>query len=380
MSIEHRGENKWRFRVTKNGKKFDMTYYSTTIPKTKNNKVEVPKEVQSEHDAFKVDIQRDKIFSEEKMKLNDLYDLVDKEYFKTKLSASTQETYESAYNEHVRDIFGDCPINAIKKIDIQKLINQKTKTHAARTVRIIYGVISRLYTKANDWGITEINPCSCVDLPSIPKTRYEQLLSNAEISKLLLAYDKDPNTMHKLAFSLAIGCGMRIGEILALKVDDFDFKNNSITINKQHGKVKNAEGKTYRAEKTTKTANSIRKIYAPDFVMETAKDHIKQMKPMPINRKIFWCNELDKIIYQDFIRKYFKQVLKDNFIKDIRFHDLRHLKATIMLNTGANAVTVARTLGDSIDTVLNNYTHTIDEVEIKSAKEFDNYISKAKAH
>lgn len=373
MSIEYRGENKWRFRVTKNGKKFETTYYSTVIPKIKNGNLEIPKEVQNAHDEYKVDVQRDKIYSAERMKLSDLYDLVSEEYYNTKfLSVASSDLYKIMYKNHIMQTFSDYQILAIKKIDIQKLINEKSKKFAPATVHQIYNSINILFSKAVEWDIMQYNPCSRIRLPGLEKNNYDELLSKEEIAKLLFVYDNEPDTYHKLAFNLAFGCGLRMGEILGLKIEDIDFKNNSITINKQIGKIKDKNGKTIKGEKAPKTKNSIRKVYAPDFVLKIVKDHIKHISPMPITGNLFYRNGC--IMSETSVRKFYKNVLYENGIKPIQFHDLRHLKAVIMFGSGANVVTVARTLGDTIDTIINTYAHTIDEEEIKAAKEYESYV------
>jgi len=377
MSIEYRGENKWRFRVTKNGKKHETPYYSTKIPKMKDGKAEILKEVKEAHDEFKVDVQRNKILSAEKMKLNDLYELVVEKYYDTKfISVASADLYKIMYKNHIKPIYEYYKLTEIKKIDIQTLVNKKTDKYAPATVHQIYNSINILFSKAVEWDILENNPCSKVRLPELEKNNYEELLSKEEIAKLLYLYDNEPDTYHKLAFNLAFGCGLRMGEILGLKVEDIDFKNNSIAINKQIGKVKDKNGKTIRGEKPPKTKNSIRKVYAPDFVLKVAKEHIKQLSPMPITGNLFYRNE--SIMSEISIRRFYKNVLYENGIKPIQFHDLRHLKAVLMLGSGASVVTVARTLGDTIDIIMKTYAHTIDEEEIKAAKEYEHYVKETR--
>lgn len=374
MSIEYRGENRWRFRVTKNGKKFETPYYSTTIPKIKNNKTEISKEVKDAHDAYKADVQRDKIFSAERLTLDEMFDIVNKQYIKS-LGDSTIILYNQMHKEHISPKFGKYLLIAISKLDIQEFINNKCETHAPRTVNLIFSILNLTFNKSIEWEILDKSPCTNIKLPEIEQNNYSQLLSEEEIAKLIFCYEKEPNTIHKLAFNLAFGCGMRMGEILGLKISDIDFKKSSISITRQHGAVlKN--GKVRTGIKNPKTKNSIRKIYAPDFVLHSVKERMKEIKTIDPNS--FIMKHGDAIVKSEYIRNYFKTTLKENGITEIRFHDLRHLKATIMLNSGSSTISVARTLGDRIDEVLKTYAHTIDEVEIEAAKEYENYISKTK--
>lgn len=368
MSIENRGDNKWRFRVRKDGVNYTQNFYGTD------------KEAEKEHKKFEVDVMRGKIGTAENMKFKDLYSMIKEDYIDEELSISTQQTYESIYNIHLLPEFGEQIASKIGKLEVQKFINSKKKEYTAKTVHAIYSVMCLTYSKAIEWDKLSFNPCSNVKLPEIQKANYDELLTQNEIARLLTAYKNEPNTIHKLFFYIALGCGLRHGEILGLKIDDIDFKKNTISITKQMGKVRDEKtGKVKRAETVPKTTHSIRKVYAPDFVLSAATEHIKQMNPMPFSKHLFWDYDKNAVAIQNDMLKYFRQVLKDNGIREIRVHDLRHLKATIMLSAGANVVSVARTLGDNIDTIIKNYTHTIEEAEAKSSTDFENYIANLQA-
>lgn len=371
MSIDYRGENRWRFRVTKNGKKFETSYYSTTIPKIKNGKAEVSKEVQNAHDAYKADVQRDKIFSAERLTYNELFDMVNKQHISS-LGDATRIVYNDLNTYHISKKFGNYVIMAITKFDIQKYINELKETHSARTVNLIYHIMSLVFNKAIEWEIIDKNPCRFIKLPEVVTNDYTQLLSEDEISNLMQCYENEDSTIHKLAFNLAFGCGMRMGEIIGLKLSDINFKNNSISISRQIGVVLE-KGKTTVGVKKPKSKNSIRTIYAPDFVIESIKERLKEIHSIDPDVFLF-SNKNGEIYTKTAIRDYFQRVLKQNNIKRIKFHDLRHLKATIMLNNGADDITVARTLGDNIATIQKTYAHTIDEVEIRAVENYEKYI------
>jgi len=62
-------------------------------------------------------------------------------------------------------------------------------------------------------------------------------------------------------------------------------------------------------------------------------------------------------------------------LNNITFHDLRHLQATMMINSGVNIVVVAKRLGDTIETVSNTYLHSIEKVEKESVNQLQNFIT-----
>lgn len=381
MSIEYRGDGKYRFRIRKDGIPYRKKFF---CPKKLTEKdIEEknwPKEVNVAHNKFELNVLEGKVGSAENMKFEELAKIVKEDYIDEELSISTQQTYESIYNVHLLPQFGERIASQIKKHEVQKFINLKEKEHPPKTVHAIYCVMCLTYSKPIEWKMLSDNPCSDLKLPEIPKTNYDELLSEDEIARLLLAYEREPSTMHKLFFYIAMGCGLRHGEILGLKIEDIDFKKNIISVTKQMGKVKDKKGKVIRGEAPTKTKRSVRKVYAPDFVIAAALAHIKQMNPIPFSRHLFWDYERDAVMTQNYMLKYFRAILADNGIKEITVHNLRHLKAVIMLHSGAKVVTVARTLGDTIETIIKNYTHTIEVAEAKAAVDFENYLTDIQAN
>lgn len=76
-----------------------------------------------------------------------------------------------------------------------------------------------------------------------------------------------------------------------------------------------------------------------------------------------------------------KSEKKNNDIPDIRFHDLRHLQATLLIHAGTNPAVVSKRLGhSSISITLDTYTHSIDEFDRQSANNFENIIKDIRAN
>lgn len=178
--------------------------------------------------------------------------------------------------------------------------------------------------------------------------------------------------MHKSAFYLVIGCGMRNSEIRTLTTDDIDFKNGIINIDKQAGQIRNEKGELEDAATSPKTPTSKRKIYAPQFVLDCLKEYIFSLPYIPISKQIYWSHITKKPISKHCLSKRFTALLKELELPTIRFHDLRHLQATILIQSGANVKAVSKRLGHSnTDITLNTYTSTIDVVDKKIAEQFN---------
>nr|WP_302600149.1 site-specific integrase [uncultured Cellulosilyticum sp.] len=208
-------------------------------------------------------------------------------------------------------------------------------------------------------------------------------MSLTNLEKLINYYmNEEKNTLHKLAFCLAIGCGLRNSEIRALELSDIDFKNNMININKQSGSELSKDGSLeHYKDISTKTDSSNRIIYAPQFVMDVAIEHINKMDYFPATNKLFYSKTTKNVVAVTCLYRHFKKVLVKLDLPIIRFHDLRKLQATLLIQYGANIKAVSKRLGHSkVDITLNTYTSTIDEVDKQLAKDFETAFNNLKSN
>lgn len=376
MSIDYKNK-KFRFRVAKNGIIYTQLYITNKKITEKDIKEKKwPKDVIDAHKDFEVSITRNEIGKKENMLFNTLAQLVLDEHVRPNLRANTECLYLNAYNTHILEYFGGIALNKIDSIDIQKFINNKSKTLNASTVRQIYSILSSTFNKAIDWKYIKENPCKNITLPKIENKNYAELLSAEEISKLMEAIEKEPE-MYKVIFSIALFCGLRQGEILGLTIADIDLENNYINVNKQYVSYYKS-GKFYHEIDKTKTDNSIRKVYMPAAVNKVLEQFIDNKKVLDINpdKQYLFINPKTKKIYDhNAIYRRFKKMAKAIELNNITFHDLRHLQATMMINSGVNIVIVAKRLGDTIETVSDTYLHSIEKIEKESVHQLQSFIN-----
>ena len=114
---------------------------------------------------------------------------------------------------------------------------------------------------------------------------------------------------------------------------------------------------------STKTANSVRKVFVAQNVIDVIRDHMAKYKILDINEPLFVNKNSGKPYTRETITKYYWELLKANNIPPIRFHDARHLNASLMPSSGVDPVSVALALGDTVETVLQNYTHVIEAIQ-----------------
>lgn len=352
MALDNRGDNAWRFRVRSEGQTYTMNFKGTE------------REAKKAHGAFKVDIARGNIGTNENMRMHELCKIVYEEYVLTSCKAGTQRIYKQNYNLHILPALGSMKLSSIKPLHIQKLINEMSKTLKPNTIGNCMGSLGKTFSLAEKWGLLKESPFKHLDIPKAEKKTQSELLSMPEIKKLLEYYSKESNLLHKTAFYLAIGCGLRNSEIRGLTLTDIDYQNGTINIDKQIGEVRNEKGVIEEGVISPKTPSSTRKIYVPKFILDVLKEYIDSLPYIPTSKQLFWSHITRKPVSKHCLSKRFRYICDALEITPLRFHDLRHLQATLLIHSDINVQAISKRMGHSnVQTTLGVYTHSIEAVD-----------------
>lgn len=169
--------------------------------------------------------------------------------------------------------------------------------------------------------------------------------------------------MFKTLFNVLFYCGVRIGEALALKWNDIDFNLKTLNINKTLPLTS-----TVKSHQTTlpKNKSSIRVVTIPDVALNLLKDLKTHDSIQPLFNSNWFVFGGYIPISRDRIKRRNVRYSKLAKLPRIRIHDFRHSHASLLINSGANAVLVAKRLGHSdIKTTLNTYSHMFKQEEDK---------------
>jgi len=359
MSIDKRGPNKFRFRIQYQGFQYTRMFYGNE------------RESKKEHEKFKHEVKSGKINLKSEMTYSEFAQIFYDEYVKT-LRFGTQQIYKNNINNHIMPVIGNLKLKDLTTFTVQQMINSLKKEFKPNTVRGIYSCLARSMNYAVKWGFIEKNPCAFIELPRAKQLNMSEIYSIEDIKKLIELYENETNLMHKAAFYLAIGCGLRNSEIRALTLDDIDLKNNTVTVDKQIGKVREEKGMIVEEVVEPKTATSNRTLYMPDFVTDVVKAYIQSMKYTPISKLLFYSHINHKPISSHCLSKRFTQKLSEAGLPQIRFHDLRHLHATLLIHSGANLQATAKRMGhSSIKTTIQTYIHSMEDIDRTTSDSLD---------
>ena len=166
----------------------------------------------------------------------------------------------------------------------------------------------------------------------------------------------------RAADEYTVATWLRKGELVALRWDDMDIQNKTISVSKQY--VRNPDGSLELTR--PKTENSVRLVSIPQTAVDLLiQEHVKHpnspyMFPSPITGEMY---------HPDSVVNLHKKILKDAGLPHIRFHDLRHTFATTALQNGVDVKTVSSMLGHyDAGFTLRTYTHATRQKQDEAAQ------------
>ncbi|OMP66968.1 tyrosine-type recombinase/integrase [Domibacillus epiphyticus] len=277
---------------------------------------------------------------------------------------------QKAYEQNIRpalEFFGEMKLKDIKKIHIVEFMNhltaidEKSPEYKMRVNRV-------MLQKMVDWDLLNENVAGAVKKQK-KKKKEMQFYNEQEVKQLLQLLD-DALPKHRLVIKTAILSGMRLGEITGMTIDSVNFIENTITV--KQTLIHNAKDDSFilGPPKNKKT----RVIPMPEEYIVELRKYINEVKKSRMAFGSEWrgIEGMDLIfcradgyphIPQAYL-KYFIEFTTRHGLKRIRFHDLRHSHASLLLSRGVNIKVIQERLGhSSITLTMDTYSHLTKENE-----------------
>jgi integrase len=224
--------------------------------------------------------------------------------------------------------------------------------------RKFVGFLRSALRRAVAWDLMQKNPMDAVSKPREGRKEM-RFLTRPEIIRFLEAAER-----HHLfgLYVLAIATGLRQGELFGLQVDDVDLVRGRLNVRRSLAEV---GGVLILQE--PKTRRSSRRVDLDRQTIEVLREHMEQ-NPSPARGAgagyVFTSAEGLPLRKSNVIRRSFASTLKEAKLGKVRFHDLRHTHASILLAEGVHPKVVAERLGhSSIGMTLDRYSHTIPTMQ-----------------
>lgn len=299
------------------------------------------------------------------------------QYIKLNRKVTTYNRYNELINKYLIQKLGALSIANITPYHIENMLQdiRESNTISSSTLQAIYALLNSILNRALKLKVIISNPCFSVDRPKREKKIYNTLKTN-EINALLnkLDLDSEYDYMFYIALRLTIELGLRRGELSGLQWNNIDFDSNKISI------VNNmvySNGHIYM--NTPKTPESIRTVIASKGIMDLLSQLKKKQAYQEKQQGRFYLkNDWDNLVMIWFNGHYIHPMYYTNKIKkysSIRWHDLRHTNATLLLQGGVSAKIVQQRLGHKdISTTLNIYSHVNDDMQRDALEKLNNVL------
>ena len=263
----------------------------------------------------------------------------------------------------INENFASTPLQHIRKNDYQEFLIEYGKGKSKETVKKVNAHIRACVRDAVDEGIIHSDFTRKAAITGRDAKEDEEKHINYKESKILtqalrIALENEHRLVYYIIL-LALKSGMRFAEMVALTRKDFNFKENTIKIDKSWGYNPSTED----GVRDTKTKNSNRIIKMDKPTMNMFKKLFNET-PENIHKLVFYNPSSKYKVYSNTgVNKALKKLLGELKIEEISIHGLRHTHASILFFKGISTQYISKRLGHAdVDTTIRIYTHLIDEL------------------
>jgi integrase len=284
----------------------------------------------------------------------------------------TYTRYAHVLNHHVIPTLGRTRLAKLSPPEIQTLYATKLeKGLSSTTVLLIHNVLHRALKQAVRWNLIVRNPTEFVDPPQ-EATREYKTWDKQQLAAFLAASDKH---VWFALWRLAALTGMRRGEVLGLMWSDLDFERGLLSVKRT---LSRGVGGAYSLG-TPKTAHGRRSLVLPKSVLDSLHKHRRMQLEERLamgetyqDNNFVFASAIGEPLHPNTIGYNFSKIIAAANLPRIRFHDLRHTSATLMLLNGEHPKIVQERLGHAdVSITLNRYSHVTMSMQKEAADRLD---------
>lgn len=290
---------------------------------------------------------------------------------KPSVRAGSFSVYQSYVNLYINRYIGKVPLQDLTARQIQKMYSDLSESIATNTIRKVHNTLQAILDEALSFGLISKNVARLIQAPSSTKSKMnywneEQVLTFLAVARKSRLY---------IACLLGVTTGMRVGEILGLRWQDIDFEREKLSIIQ----TLSQSGSEFSE---TKTDGSRRSVALPDETLRSLKQHKVVISKEKLrvgslyeDYDLVVCTSLGKPVHPANFRNRWRKLVMQADVPYIRFHDLRHTHATLLLKQGVHPKIVSERLGHSnIQVTLNTYSHIMPGLQEEAVMNFNDFL------
>jgi len=292
---------------------------------------------------------------------------------KPTLRPESYRRYQDVCRLYVIPEVGKTPLARLSPVQLQRLYASRLAAGLSPTsVALLHGVIHKALDQAMRW---ELVPRNVADLVTPPRRSTPEMrsLSPEEANRLL---DAASGQREEALIVLAVTCGLRLGELQALRWRDVDLDGARLRVTATYqGTI---DGQAVFTE--PKTAKSRREVHLSALAVATLRRHRLAQIEERLRAANLWqdydlvfASERGRPLDGNNLRqRAFARLLERAGLPHIRFHDLRHTAATLLMSQGVPIKVASEMLGHAdITTTLRTYSHVLPGMQQQAADAMD---------
>lgn len=287
----------------------------------------------------------------------------------------TYRRYEGLIRVHVTPVIGNLPLAKLRAPHIQAVHQHVLDAGCSnRTALHAHRVLHTAFAHAVRWQLLSRNPCDSVQAPR-PERFEIPAIEPEQVRALFSAADSTP---YGTLVNVAVLTGLRLSELLGLRWQDTNLESRTLFV-RQTCQWHSRDGFMFRQPKSYR---SIRPVSIAPTTAERLRQHrVAQLEQRLAAGSVYQDNELvfsDAIgrpIHPSTLRLAWKRITRTAGLPRLRFHDLRHASATLMLQQGIHPKVVQERLGHStINITLDTYSHVLPSLQVDAAEQLDDLL------
>ena len=283
-------------------------------------------------------------------------------YVKTNCSQRTLDGYQAIIEHHLIPAFGQLQLKHLHPQAIQSYYGKACEKLSARSVHHQHRVLSQSLKYAVRQGFLGRNPAELVDPPS-PRKKAMRTLTPFEVEVL---FDTAKDNYHYPVIYTAVSTGLRQAELLGLRWRDIDLDMLSISVSqvlyKRRGVCQFKEPKTAHSRRRVAMTPKLA-LFLREYRVERESLNWQLGQPLTPDSLVF-ANIEGKPIDPGVLSHAFSRMAARAGLGSVRFHDLRHTFASLMLLRGAKPKVISEALGhSSVAFTMDTYSHIIEGMQ-----------------
>ena len=288
----------------------------------------------------------------------------------------TFESYERLVRVHIVPALGRVKLKNLSPAHLQAFYRNRLDAGLSpRTVRYLHALMHRSLKQALRWNLVHSNVAKAVDPPKMP--RADMRAMSPKQTRLFLEAAREDRL--EALYVLAVHCGLRQGELLALRWEDVDLETGTLRVSRTLSRTK--DGPIFTAPKTAKSRRTVRlttgAVEALKRHSERQAEEIVRMDTLYQDQGLVFASEVGTPLNRHNVNfRSFKPLLERAGLPNIRFHDLRHTCATLLLGRSVHPKFVQELLGHAtIAITLDTYSHVLPNMGDQASRAMEDVLS-----